>query len=218
MPALRPALPARKIDTRRSFERSQRLLERAERVIPLGAQTFSKSRIQFPPGAAPLFVTHGDGGKVYDVDGNEYVDLMSALLPNVLGYRDPDVDLAIRRQLTRGISFSLATEVETALGRAADQAHPVRRDGALRQERHRCDLGGGAARARRDAARPAHAVRLSRLAGLVHRRDHAQSRRAGECLRALAHGGLWRPRGGRCAVQAASRRVRRDHPGAGGRH
>ncbi len=88
---------------------------RAERVIPLGAQTFSKSRIQLPPGAAPLFVTHGDGGKVYDVDGNEYVDLISALLPNVLGYRDPDVDLAIRRQLTRGISFSLATEAETAL-------------------------------------------------------------------------------------------------------
>ena len=104
-----------KIDTRRSFDRSQCLLERAERVIPLGAQTFSKSRIQFPPGAAPLFATHGDGGKVYDVDGNEYVDLMSALLPNVLGYRDPDVDLAIRRQLTRGISFSLATEAETAL-------------------------------------------------------------------------------------------------------
>ena len=62
-------------------------------MIPLGAQTFSKSRIQFPPGAAPLFVTHGEGGKVYDVDGNEYVDLISALLPIVLGYRDPDVDL-----------------------------------------------------------------------------------------------------------------------------
>ena len=102
--------------------------------------------------------------------------------------------------------------------RAAGQAHPVRRDGALRQERHRRDLGGGAARARGDAARPAHAVRLSRLAGLVHRRDHAQSRRAGERLRALAHGGLWRPGGGRCAVPAISRRVRRDHPGAGGRH
>jgi len=37
------------------------------------------------------------------------------LLPNVLGYRDPDVDLAIRRQLTRGISFSLPTELETQL-------------------------------------------------------------------------------------------------------
>jgi glutamate-1-semialdehyde 2,1-aminomutase/spore coat polysaccharide biosynthesis protein SpsF len=91
------------------------LLERAERVIPTGSQTFSKSKLQLPPGAAPLFVTHGDGGRVYDVDGNEYVDLVSALLPNVLGYRDPDVDLAIRRQLTRGISFSLPTILETEL-------------------------------------------------------------------------------------------------------
>ena len=109
------SLAAEKIDTSRRYDRSQRLIERAERVIPLGSQTFSKSRIQFPPGASPLFVTHGDGGKVYDVDGNEYVDLVSALMPNVLGYRDPDVDLAIRRQLTRGISFSLPTTLETEL-------------------------------------------------------------------------------------------------------
>jgi len=109
------SIVAEKVDTGRRFQRSQELLERAERVIPLGSQTFSKSRIQFPPGATPLFVTHGDGGKVYDVDGNEYVDLISALLPNVLGYRDPDVDLAIRRQLTRGISFSLPTMLETEL-------------------------------------------------------------------------------------------------------
>lgn len=97
------------------FDESEALLKRAEQIIPLGTQTFSKSRLQFPPGASPLFVTHGDGGKVYDVDGNEYVDLVNALLPNVLGYRDPDVDLAIRRQLTRGITFSLATDLEVEL-------------------------------------------------------------------------------------------------------
>ncbi len=109
------SLSAEKIDAGRGYARSHRMLDRAERVIPLGSQTFSKSKIQLPPGAAPLFVTHGDGGRVFDVDGNEYVDLISALLPNVLGYRDPDVDLAIRRQLNRGISFSLPTELETQL-------------------------------------------------------------------------------------------------------
>lgn len=100
---------------RLSFRHSQELLERAERVIPLGSQTFSKSRLQYPPGAAPLFATHGDGGRIYDVDGNQYVDLVSALLPNVLGYRDRDVDSAIRRQLARGISLSLPAELETEL-------------------------------------------------------------------------------------------------------
>ena len=109
------SLAAEKIDTNRHYYRSQRLIERAERVIPIGSQTFSKSKLQFPPGAAPLFLTHGDGGRVYDVDGNEYVDLVSALLPNVLGYRDPDVDLGIRRQLARGISFSLPTTLEMEL-------------------------------------------------------------------------------------------------------
>jgi glutamate-1-semialdehyde aminotransferase/spore coat polysaccharide biosynthesis protein SpsF (cytidylyltransferase family) len=108
-------LAREKIDTQRNFKRSQHMIERAEKVIPLGSQTFSKSRIQLPPGAAPLFLTHGDGGRTYDVDGNEYVDLMNALFPLVLGYRDPDVDLAIRRQLTRGISFSLSTDLETQL-------------------------------------------------------------------------------------------------------
>lgn len=109
------SLAAEPVSRSRRFDESEALLKRAEKVIPLGTQTFSKSKLQFPPGASPLFVTHGDGGKVYDADGNEYVDLVNALLPNVLGYRDPDVDLAIRRQLARGISFSLATDLEIEL-------------------------------------------------------------------------------------------------------
>jgi len=100
--------------TPRSYHRSQQLLERAETIIPLGAQTFSKSKLQFPQPAAS-FLSHGDGCYVWDCDGNEYVDCMSALLPVVLGYRDPDVDGAIRRQLDAGISFSLATEIEYEL-------------------------------------------------------------------------------------------------------
>lgn len=97
------------------YAASQALLTRAERTIPLASQTFSKSRIQYPEGAAPLFVTHGQGGRVWDVDGNEYVDLVCGLLPVVLGYRDPDVDQAIRDQLANGITFSLATALETEL-------------------------------------------------------------------------------------------------------
>ena len=98
----------------RKFDRSQAQQTRARAVIPLGAQTFSKSYLQYPQ-PSPLFVTHGQGGLVWDVDGNEYVDLVSALLPNILGARDPDVDAAVRRQLSAGISFSLATELEAEL-------------------------------------------------------------------------------------------------------
>ena len=97
------------------FERSRALLARAERSIPLGSQTFSKSRVNYPVEASPLFLTHGRGGRVWDVDGNGYVDLVMGLLPLLLGYCDPDVDRAIREQLDRGITFSLATELEAAL-------------------------------------------------------------------------------------------------------
>lgn len=94
--------------------RTESWLKRAERVIPLASQTFSKSRIQYPEGS-PLFLTHGQGGRVWDVDGNRYVDMVCGLLPVVLGYQDPDVDQAIRDQLGRGISFSLPTPLETEL-------------------------------------------------------------------------------------------------------
>lgn len=108
----------------RSFKRSELLFERTSRVIPFGAQTFSKSHIQFPHGCAPLYVSHADGARIYDVDGNDYIDLVSAVLPVVLGYRDPDVDEAIRRQLDRGISFSLATDLEAELAEMLCQIIP----------------------------------------------------------------------------------------------
>jgi glutamate-1-semialdehyde 2,1-aminomutase len=97
-----------------SYPRSKKALARAREIIPLGAQTFSKSYVQFP-GDSPLFVSHGDGAYIYDVDGNEFVDCMAGLLPVILGYRDPDVDRAVRNQLDSGVTLSLATELEWKL-------------------------------------------------------------------------------------------------------
>lgn len=94
------------------FTRTTQAYERALETIPSASQTFSKAAISTVEGAAPLFVERGDGPFVWDIDGNRYIDYVMGLLPNVLGYRDPDVDQAIRDQLDRGISFSLATELE----------------------------------------------------------------------------------------------------------
>lgn len=98
-----------------NYTKSMKILKRALRSIPLGSQTFSKSYQQFPEGAAPLFLDRGEAGRVWDIDGNEYVDLICGLLPVLLGYKDPDVDNAIKSQLEKGISFSLATEIECEL-------------------------------------------------------------------------------------------------------
>ena len=101
--------------SRERYAKSRAWLERAERVVPLGSQTFSKSRVVYPAGAAPLFLTHGKGAHVWDVDGNEYVDFVNGLLPVVLGYDDPDVLEAVSLQLRKGVTFSLATPLEVEL-------------------------------------------------------------------------------------------------------
>ncbi len=95
-----------------TFARSNALYERALKTIPLASQTFSKSAMNFVRGASPLFLDRGKGCRVWDVDGNEYIDYVLGLMPIVLGYCDPDVDAAIRAQLEKGIIFSLATELE----------------------------------------------------------------------------------------------------------
>ncbi|MCF8526179.1 MAG: aminotransferase class III-fold pyridoxal phosphate-dependent enzyme [Candidatus Nanopelagicales bacterium] len=98
---------------RERYAQSIEQLARAETVIPLGSQTFSKSRTQYPVGAAPLFAERASGSHLWDVDGNEYVDLVSALGAVILGYADPDVDNAVRRQLRNGVTLSLATRLES---------------------------------------------------------------------------------------------------------
>ena len=97
------------------LKKSQQLFKKASAVIPLASQTFSKSYLQYIKGRAPLFITRGQGAKVWDVDGNEYVDFINGLLCVVLGYCYPAVDQAIVKQLKNGISFSLPSPLEYEL-------------------------------------------------------------------------------------------------------
>ena len=98
------------------YRESEAMLERALRSIPLGTQTFSKSKTQYPLGVSPFFVKRGRGSRVWDVDGNEYVDFVNSLAAVTLGYQDPDVTAAVRAQLEDGVIFSLPhpLEVEVA--------------------------------------------------------------------------------------------------------
>lgn len=87
-------------------------LSRAEIVIPLGSQTFSKSRTQYPVGAAPLFALRAKGSRTWDIDGNEYVDLVSSLGAVALGYGDEEIEEAVIRQLREGVTLSLSHPIE----------------------------------------------------------------------------------------------------------
>lgn len=94
------------------YKKSEELLERALKTVPLGSQTFSKSKTQLPLGISPYFAEKGDGAYLYDVDGNQYIDFMNSLLSITLGYNDKDVVNAVKSQLEKGTIFSLASELE----------------------------------------------------------------------------------------------------------
>ncbi|HJW22095.1 MAG TPA: aspartate aminotransferase family protein [Candidatus Limnocylindrales bacterium] len=63
-------------------------------------------------GDATVYVDRGKGGRVWDVDGNEYVDLRMGYGPVVLGHGDERVDDHVNRRMRRGVSFSLTSEDE----------------------------------------------------------------------------------------------------------
>lgn len=94
------------------YQNSENLLEKALKIIPLGTQTFSKSKTQYPHGVSPYFIQKGNGSRVWDVDGNEYIDFINALASITLGYNDPDVNTAVKQQLELGTIFSLPHPIE----------------------------------------------------------------------------------------------------------
>lgn len=94
------------------YYHSEEMLSRALKTIPLGAQTFSKSKTQYPFGVSPYFIQRAKGSRVWDVDGNEYIDFINSLAAVTLGYSDPDVTAAVRAQLEEGVIFSLSHPVE----------------------------------------------------------------------------------------------------------
>ena len=94
------------------YELSEQHLIRAEESIPLGSQTFSKSRTQYPVGVSPLYLKRSKGAYSWDVDGNRYIDLVSSLAAVTFGYGDKRISKSVRKQLKSGITLSLPTRLE----------------------------------------------------------------------------------------------------------
>lgn len=100
---------------RNKYKNSKIFFNKVIKKIPLATQTYSKSYVNFSLNSSPLFLDRGKGAYVWDIDGNKYLDFIIGLLPNILGYNDPDVNKSITNQLKKGISFSLATKLEFEL-------------------------------------------------------------------------------------------------------
>ena len=97
----------------KKFDKSTAQLSRAELSIPLGSQTFSKSKTQYPVGISPLYASKSKGAYLWDIDDNKYIDLVNSLAAVTLGYGDKGLQKSILKQLKLGVSLSLPTKIES---------------------------------------------------------------------------------------------------------
>ncbi len=93
--------------------RSQDCFAAAQRHIPGGVN--SPVRAFRAVGGTPVFFARAEGPRLYDVDGNGYLDYVQSWGPMILGHGHPDVLAAIRAQLERGLTFGAPTELETRM-------------------------------------------------------------------------------------------------------
>ena len=88
--------------------------DRANRLIPGGAHTYSKGDDQFPSNA-PRIIDRGLGCKLWDVDNNEFIDMTMSLGTTVLGHAYEPVLAAVRKELDRGVNFCRPSVIEGEL-------------------------------------------------------------------------------------------------------
>ncbi|NVN53435.1 glutamate-1-semialdehyde 2,1-aminomutase [Mycolicibacterium hippocampi] len=97
--------------TVRSFTRSGQLQARLHRAVPGGAHTYARGADQYPVDMAPVLV-RGDGARVWDADGNEYVEYGMGLRSVVLGHGYRPVVDAVCAAIAEGVNFTRPTELE----------------------------------------------------------------------------------------------------------
>ena len=102
--------------------RSAELFARARQVIPGGVN--SPVRSFAAVGGEPLFFARGAGSRIYDVDGNEYIDCVCSWGPLVLGHADPRVVERVRRVVEDGTTFGACVEAEVELAELLVSAVP----------------------------------------------------------------------------------------------
>ncbi len=103
-------------------KKSSDLFEEAQRYLPGGVN--SPVRAFRAVGGRPFFVEKGDGSRVYDVDGNVYIDYVCSWGPLILGHAHPQVVEALQKTVERGTSYGAPTELEVTLARMVTEALP----------------------------------------------------------------------------------------------
>jgi glutamate-1-semialdehyde 2,1-aminomutase len=102
--------------------KSEALFRRAQETIPGGVN--SPVRAYRAVGGNPPFIARGEGSRIFDVDGNQYIDYVGSWGPLLLGHRHPEILHALECALTAGTSFGAPTEREVEMAEAIRDAVP----------------------------------------------------------------------------------------------
>ena len=103
----------------------QKLWQRAKQVIPGGNMLLSKRAEMFLPEQWPAYFSRAKGCKVWDLDGNEFIDMsIMGIGTNILGYGHPEVDEAVRKTIDAGNMSTLNCPEEVYLAEKLIELHP----------------------------------------------------------------------------------------------
>ncbi|ABB15268.1 glutamate-1-semialdehyde 2,1-aminomutase [Carboxydothermus hydrogenoformans] len=105
------------------IDRSIEAFSEAKKVIPGGVN--SPVRAFKSVGLNPVFIERGEGSKIYDIDGNCYIDYVGSWGPLILGHRHPKVEEALANCLKKGTSFGAPTLLETEMAEIIVNAFPA---------------------------------------------------------------------------------------------
>ncbi|OIQ97555.1 3-aminobutyryl-CoA aminotransferase [mine drainage metagenome] len=103
----------------------QKLWKRAKQVIPGGNMLLSKRAEMFLPDQWPAYFSKAKGCKVWDMDGNEYIDMcIMGIGTNILGYGHPEVDAAVQQTVSAGNMSTFNCPEEVYLAEKLIELHP----------------------------------------------------------------------------------------------
>jgi glutamate-1-semialdehyde 2,1-aminomutase len=105
-----------------STQKSEKLFEEAKKYIPGGVN--SPVRAFKSVGGTPRFMSKGIGSKLYDVDGNEYIDYIGSWGPHLFGHNPEFIKTALLKAIEDGTSFGAPTEIEVKMAKLINELVP----------------------------------------------------------------------------------------------
>ena len=105
-----------------TLSKSSSVFAEAKQYIPGGVN--SPVRSFRSVGGNPPFITRGEGSKLYDLDGNNYIDYVLSYGPLLLGHAHPIVTEAVQEAAAKGTSFGAPTGAEVALAKLVCELVP----------------------------------------------------------------------------------------------